>query len=732
MKKAVLVGVACFVVCGLHASKSKQRTQIRHKAPLDGHSLEAKNHFGSYTLISNPQLTLQANQTLEQALQNVPGVRVFNATGVGAMPSFSMRGLGGGYGRGGLVLLNNIPLDAAPYGLIGLFIFIATLQMSDQISVIKGGQGVQYGPNAFGGVINISTKPIAKEWTNQITQRVTFWERSLKNFISPFSFSKNVGNSFLYNTYLRSGGMFNRFVGVQAQANFITGQGFRYHSPATIQNYLFDGIYQINPHNKLTASFQYYKFSLHDPGSLSPQAYAQNYFQNDRPYNTKGAEAMRWSAIYQSSFKGKMDGDFSLTYFGHKMQSAFQWDSNYLNANSNPARGLVYTNDNYAGFFTTQYKGSFTLNALEPNLHLNISSKKLQQTLQVGMRLMMNDIKLTKSICHTFKNNQCAQDPTPSNSPELLDRYLGAYVSDKMEFLQGKLTLTPGLRYTFLNEQLAPKDTIYKIHQSIWSPAFNIGYKPLTDWLLYANYRRSFIPPQERMVGPISPSTQIFNQIEIGSRYAYQNQLSLNATYFLIFAHNYYAWGGNQPINARSQGLELELDYTPIRGLQLHVAYTYINALVSSDMRGSLEGFSPSFDLKGKQLPYVSPHQLILDMRYTYKKTTLGLSSYFYSSAYSSMLNQSQSKTTCFPTHPHQANGVSYACHSVGLLPWYWIWNIQLSQIFWESGRHKIVGSLQVNNILGMPYYFRGLETSPTGREPGPGRSVTAYLSYRF
>uniref|UniRef100_UPI0013150563 TonB-dependent receptor plug domain-containing protein n=1 Tax=Helicobacter bizzozeronii TaxID=56877 RepID=UPI0013150563 len=94
MKKAVLVGVACFALCGLHASKSKQRTQIHHKAPLDGHSLEVKNHLGSYTLISNPQLTLQGNQTLEQALQNVPGVRVFNATGVGAMPSFLMRGLG--------------------------------------------------------------------------------------------------------------------------------------------------------------------------------------------------------------------------------------------------------------------------------------------------------------------------------------------------------------------------------------------------------------------------------------------------------------------------------------------------------------------------------------------------------------------------------------------------------------------------------------------------------------
>ncbi|MGN8487510.1 tonB dependent receptor family protein, partial [Helicobacter pylori] len=29
-------------------------------------------------------------------------------------------------------------------------------------------------------------------------------------------------------------------------------------------------------------------------------------------------------------------------------------------------------------------------------------------------------------------------------------------------------------------------------------------------------------------------------------------------------------------------------------------------------------------------------------------------------------------------------------------------------------------------------YYFRGIGTSPTGREPAPGRSITAYLNYEF
>lgn len=89
-----------------------------------------------------------------------------------------------------------------------------------------------------------------------------------------------------------------------------------------------------------------------------------------------------------------------------------------------------------------------------------------------------------------------------------------------------------------------------------------------------------FYPPQHTMLG-ISRTNynQIFNEIEVGQRYSYKNLLSFNTNYFVIFANRYYAGGYSpQPINARSQGVELELYYAPIRGLQFHVAYTYIDA----------------------------------------------------------------------------------------------------------------------------------------------------------
>ena len=37
-----------------------------------------------------------------------------------------------------------------------------------------------------------------------------------------------------------------------------------------------------------------------------------------------------------------------------------------------------------------------------------------------------------------------------------------------------------------------------------------------------------------------------------------------------------------------------------------------------------------------------------------------------------------------------------------------------------------------VNNLVDEEYYFRGIDTSPVGRYPAPGRSYTLDLNYQF
>ncbi|BEG56601.1 hypothetical protein NHP21005_02890 [Helicobacter sp. NHP21005] len=358
-KIALLFCGSCLAVNSLYAAKSNIKTHrlqrietkgtfVSEEAPESWRSSGVKNYIGSRTVISHKALTQQANQSIEEALQNVPGIHIRNATGIGAMPSIQVRGFGGsgfmGNSSTALILVNGVPIYVAPYVNIGMSIFPVTFQSVDHITVTKGGESVQYGPNAFGGVINIITKQIPQKWENQAAERMTFWGRSNGGFVGPVpnnepksDESKTIGNNILYNTYVRSGGMINKYFGVQAQANWMNGQGFRYDSPTNIQNYMLDLLYQINDNNKITAYYQYYKFFLTDPGSLSEQDYEQDRFQNERPDYNKSGKAMRWGATYQALFgdTSKVGGDFTLTYYGHDIARDFQVDSNMFNVNMN-------------------------------------------------------------------------------------------------------------------------------------------------------------------------------------------------------------------------------------------------------------------------------------------------------------------------------------------------------------------------------------------------------------
>ncbi|BCZ19295.1 Iron(III) dicitrate transport protein FecA [Helicobacter sp. NHP19-012] len=782
-------------------------------APKSWQDEEVKKYTGSRTVISHKALSQQANQSIEEALQNVPGLQVRNATGVGAMPSIQIRGFGaGGSGHSDatLMLVNGIPVYMAPYSHIELDIFPVTFQAIDRIDVIKGGGSVQYGPNTYGGIVNIITKPIPKHWENQVAERTTFWAKARNaGFAAPPgktgnpSFLKSLGNDILYNTYVRSGGMINKHVGVQAQANWVDGQGFRDNSPTNIQNYWLDGVYDINEKNGIKAYYQYYKFNIAQPGSLSAEQYQENRFANMRPLNSKGGRSQRFGIVYENRFGDleKIGGTFSFTYYGQFMTRDFQVSSSYNSANmvtcfsaaSCAAQGLSgynlavpYYATNYNGWGEVENPVRSINNAFEPKVNLVVNTGKVKQTFIMGLRYMTTTF-LQRQYMNT---NECATKTSGEGAGFLCEGanvmsgwqphikhglyknwnnwrndYTAVYLSDRIETWNGRFFVVPGLRYALVqynNENAAnwasiPKKDLEKIkNMNNWMPSTNIGFIPIQGdhtLLTYFNYQRSYVPPQLDVLsyGGAEYFTQHFDTVEVGARYTYKSKVSFNADFFRIWARDFatgqysiYTSGpmkGNvRPVNGYSQGVELEAYYRPIQGLQLHAAFNYIDTRVTSheqltDLNG---GVLPGTSYN-KHFPFVSPYQFILDARYTYKKTTFGLSSYFYSRAYSGISNSAAGGyygTQRYTNSGPNANGGQCAAWCMtqheGMLPWYWVWNIQVSQVFWESGRHKIVGSLQVNNIFNMKYYFTGIGSSPAGLQPGPGRSVTAYLSYTF
>ncbi|WP_254682297.1 TonB-dependent receptor [Marinomonas sp. FW-1] len=134
------------------------------------------------------------------------------------------------------------------------------------------------------------------------------------------------------------------------------------------------------------------------------------------------------------------------------------------------------------------------------------------------------------------------------------------------------------------------------------------------------------------------------------------------------------------------------------------MAYTYLDATYE-------EG-----DDKGNTLVDASKHQISWDASYNLAGYQSTISGYYYSDAFSDSAN----------TKEENASG------SLGKIPSYTVWNLNVSKDLYEQGNTKLSIDVAVNNLFDKEYYFRGVDTSPMGRYPALGRtySVTGNLTF--
>ena len=669
-------------------------------------SEEVLEHKGTINVISRSTLEKGAVRNIDEALQRIPGVQIRDYSGTGVLPKISVRGFGGqgnGHSNTGLILLDGVNIYGAPYSNIELAIFPITTNMVERIEVTKGAQGLWAGPNTFSGVINIISKPIPKEWESEISEKVTFWAPNFNTFRLKQS-GKPFGSNMLYDTYIRTGGHITENFGVQGQVNIISGQSFRTDTPQNIQNYKLDAVWNLSENQSLKGYVQYYEFYSKLAGALSPEDFKIDNFQNTHPHDATSGPAFRVGLTYDYDFyKDKLNGNLSVTYFFHNISRNFRFDNNFNMSADDQYHLPTGTNK------PTEIRDNvrtFVVNGITPKLTLEIDSGFLKQKIITGASYYSEQIGAI-----TAKTTIATGVTTGQNDVTLNSNHFGAvHVSDEIT-LWDNLTITPGLRYDLLiyhqayNKPNAKNATYHEI-----SGGLNIGYTFFDSLLVYANYNRSFLPQQN---GRIPAQDINFNQhanvAEIGARYNMNSELVASLAYFFIYVDNQAVNvnGMQRGVGAtRSQGIELDAYYTPsfLEGLQVHFGYNFIDA----------RQLAPAN--RGKFLPYVSPHQIIFDVAYNFGKTTLAYSSYFYSSAFGDLANKVEEDML----------------GKEGKLPAYYVANIQVSRPLYESGKHRLIGSLQVNNIFDYRYWFRGDGTSPIGRYTAPGRSYSAQLRYLF
>jgi len=651
---------------------------------------EIKKYEGTRNILTSDVLQKTAARSIDDALQQVPGVKVLDETGTGVLPNVSVRGLESSRSGYAQFLLDGIPLSLAPYGHTGQSLFPATLAMIDRIDVVRGGAAVQYGPNNVGGVLNIISKPITEEWKTSLNERITF-----------FGDKKS-----LYDTAFSTGGSVNEYFDLRFSGNVLSGESFRDHSDTDVQNWMLQTKWKINDNQSLATTLQYYEADTELPGALNTEAYEKDRTQSLRPNDDFQADTIRFSTSYNHILGevGAIDyAEFDLITFANKSNRNFNWD-------------YSTTADHWADTSgdATHLRSSprdFTVVGIEPRATAYIDGK-ISQDWIIGSRYVNEDIN--------YKLNQ--KDYVTDISSTLRDWHMDTnamayYVSNKLGFFDESFTVTPGLRYEDVRSTFSNISSNYNQdnHVKELLPSLTIGYEFSNEWFAYANAQKSLKTPQISQLSAANQEDILVSEIswnyEAGLRFTPTKRTNVSLALYRIGFENKIEFNSDESQyenigETLSQGIEIEGQYSPesISELILHASYTFLDT-------EQLEG-----DYKGNDLPFASKHQFTASALYDYEGYDLGLSAYYYSKSFSDSANTVEENDT----------------GTVGELPSYTVVNLSVNKELYKKDAQSLTAGIAVNNVFDNEYYFRGLDVSPAGRVAALGRSVSLNIGYDF
>jgi len=180
MFKVFTIIILMYFGIQLSANETTKIGEIKVVTSASGYEQKITDAPASISVITQEDLQKKSYTNLLDAVADIEGVDIGESTDKSGQGTVSLRGMGSDYT---LVLIdgkkqnNNGNIYPNDFG--GLqFANIPPLSMIERIEVIRGPMGTIYGSDAMGGVINIITKKISKEWTGSISHSKTLQTES--------------------------------------------------------------------------------------------------------------------------------------------------------------------------------------------------------------------------------------------------------------------------------------------------------------------------------------------------------------------------------------------------------------------------------------------------------------------------------------------------------------------------------------------------------------------------
>jgi len=171
-----------------------------------GYEQQIKEAPASISVVTREELEKKAYTNLHDALRDVPGVILTPSDN--NSNDISLRGMGANYT---LILVDgkrSSTRETQTNGSTGTDqSWIPPLEAIERIEVVRGPMSSLYGSDAMGGVINVITRKVAKEWSGSLRADATLQERS------------SSGNAYQGNFYL-SGPIQDELLGLSIYGNY--------------------------------------------------------------------------------------------------------------------------------------------------------------------------------------------------------------------------------------------------------------------------------------------------------------------------------------------------------------------------------------------------------------------------------------------------------------------------------------------------------------------------------
>lgn len=114
---------------------------------------------GAFDVVTEKVIEERRPFSMQEALNNVPGINVVGENAFGLGINIGVRGLAPRRTSRTLLMEDGMPLFLAPYGDPAAH-YTTPIELIQRIEVVKGSGQVLYGPQTVGGMINFVTQPI--------------------------------------------------------------------------------------------------------------------------------------------------------------------------------------------------------------------------------------------------------------------------------------------------------------------------------------------------------------------------------------------------------------------------------------------------------------------------------------------------------------------------------------------------------------------------------------------